>query len=132
MSHHRCHACCSTPGPTRARQVGRDRRSERNHIHQNGFPVSPAASWVAPIREADRRRRMPDRAQYHVIPEIDCWKVERDSAVVGRYGSKENAIVAGRRVARANPPSRLVVHRPFGQVEMEHTYQHDPLPPLGR
>ncbi|MFC6023841.1 DUF2188 domain-containing protein [Plantactinospora solaniradicis] len=71
---------------------------------------------------------MGDRTQYHVVPEIDCWKVEHDSDVVGRYGTKENALVAGRDVARANRPSRLVVHQPLGQVEIVHTFQHDPLP----
>ncbi|MEN3609424.1 DUF2188 domain-containing protein [Plantactinospora sp. ZYX-F-223] len=53
------------------------------------------------------------------------------SFVVGRYGSKVSAVVAGRDVARANQPSRLVVHKPFGRIETVHVYQHDPFPPAG-
>ncbi|MEO3924898.1 DUF2188 domain-containing protein [Micromonosporaceae bacterium B7E4] len=74
---------------------------------------------------------MGGRTQYHVVPETDGWRVQGDSYVVGRYGSKESAVVAGRDVARANQPSRLVVHKPFGQIETVHVYQHDPFPSAG-
>ncbi|MDG4786705.1 DUF2188 domain-containing protein [Micromonospora sp. WMMD1102] len=74
---------------------------------------------------------MAERRQYHVVPETDGWKLEDDSDVVGRYCTKESAIAAGRAAARANRPSRLVVHKYFGRVETEHTYPHGPVTSAG-
>lgn len=52
------------------------------------------------------------------------WKVKRDGAAraMKTFGSKGEARAAAVRVARANPPSRVVVHRADGTVQRETEY----------
>ncbi|HEY0699850.1 MAG TPA: DUF2188 domain-containing protein [Micromonospora sp.] len=71
------------------------------------------------------------RNQYHVVPSGNRWKVEQGSNEVGIYDTKQNAIDAARKTARANEPSQLVVHTSDGRIETEYTYQNDPYPPAG-
>ncbi|MGI5213542.1 DUF2188 domain-containing protein [Plantactinospora sp. CA-290183] len=74
---------------------------------------------------------MTARSQYHVVPAGDRWKVEQGSTVAGTYDTKGAAIEQGRKVAKDNQPSQLVVHTADGKVENEYTYQDDPFPPKG-
>jgi hypothetical protein len=48
-----------------------------------------------------------------------------------KWEVKQDAIDSGRRVAIANQPSQLVVHRADGTIEVEWTYDNDPYPPKG-
>lgn len=52
------------------------------------------------------------------------WTVKRDGAVraMKTFGSKDEARAAATRVARANAPSRVVVHRADGTVQRETEY----------
>lgn len=71
------------------------------------------------------------RSQYHVVPAGDAWKVEQGSKVAGTYDTKNEAIEQGRKVARGDQPSQLVVHTADGRIETEYTYKDDPFPPAG-
>jgi hypothetical protein len=74
---------------------------------------------------------MTDRTQYHVVPDGEGWKVEHGSTVDSTHSTKDEAITQGRRTAKDNAPSQLVVHTSDGKIESEHTYQDDPYPPAG-
>lgn len=68
------------------------------------------------------------RKRYEVVP---SWDVKHNGQVLSHYVLKENAVEAGKKVAKANEPSQLVVHKADGTFEYEHTYGDDPFPPAG-
>ena len=71
------------------------------------------------------------RKVYRVVPNGTNWQVKHNGQVLSNHTLKANAIDAGRRVAIANQPSQLVVHRADGTIETEYTYGNDPYPPVG-
>lgn len=71
------------------------------------------------------------RKVYRVVPDRDNWNVTHEAAVLSRHYLKSEAIEAGKKVARANMPSQLVIHRADGTFETEYTYGQDPYPPVG-
>ena len=74
---------------------------------------------------------MTSRTQFHVVPDGGGWRVEHGSAVDSTHSTKDDAIAAGRTVAKGSQPSQLVVHNMDGKIETEYTYQDDPFPPAG-
>jgi hypothetical protein len=74
---------------------------------------------------------MAARKVYHVVPSAGLWQVKHSGLVVSTHYTKDAAVDAGRRVAKANVPSQLVVHRADGTIETEWTYGDDPYPPRG-
>ena len=68
------------------------------------------------------------RKVYHVVPE---WDVKHEGALLSHHALKSDAVEAGKKVAKANEPSQLVVHKADGTFEYEHTYGDDPYPPVG-
>lgn len=71
------------------------------------------------------------RKIYRVQPDSGNWKVTHQGDVLSRHVLKSNAVDAGTKVAKANRPSQLVVHKADGTFEYEHTYDADPYPPKG-
>lgn len=71
------------------------------------------------------------RAQFHVVPNGDRWKVEHNGNTVSEHQTQEEAIRAAREKAQASQPSQLLVHSRDGRIEDESTYQDDPFPPRG-
>lgn len=71
------------------------------------------------------------RKVFHVVPYGTNWQVKHNGQVLSNHSLKSNAIDAGQRVAKANQPSQLVVHRANGTIEFEYTYGNDPYPPIG-
>jgi hypothetical protein len=72
------------------------------------------------------------RKVFHVVPQGSSWEV----LLVGsdsrsQHDTKEAAVEEGRRTARADQPSQLVIHHSDGTIEDESTYQDDPYPPPG-
>lgn len=74
---------------------------------------------------------MAKRKVYHVTHDKDdsMWKVkaqggERASSV---HATKDEAVDAGRTLAKNNMPSQLIVHLMNGQIETEYTYGDDPV-----
>lgn len=68
---------------------------------------------------------------YHVVPDSGNWQVKHNGQVLSSHYYKESAIESGRRIAKANMPSQLVVHKADGTIEYEYTYGSDPYPPKG-
>jgi hypothetical protein len=71
------------------------------------------------------------RKRYDVVPSGSSWQVKHVGQVLSTHVLKTQAVDAGTRVAKANAPSQLVVHRQDGTIEYEHTYGNDPYPPPG-
>lgn len=72
-----------------------------------------------------------ERSQFHVVPDGDQWKVERDGRAVSTHDTQEEALNTARSAAKSNQPSQLLVHGRDGRIEDESTYQDDPFPPRG-
>lgn len=74
---------------------------------------------------------MATRKRYVVVPSGAEWAVKHNGVVLSTHSTKQPAIDAGVKVARANAPSQLVIHRADGTIEDERTYGDDPFPPPG-
>jgi hypothetical protein len=59
------------------------------------------------------------------------WHVRHEGTTLSTHVLKADAVSAGQKVAKANRPSQLVVHRQDGTIEYEYTYDDDPYPPKG-
>lgn len=70
---------------------------------------------------------------YDVSPSGDKWTVKKRGAtfVLGTFDRKADAIEYGKKVAKANQPSQLVIRKADGTFETEYTYGDDPYPPIG-
>jgi hypothetical protein len=65
---------------------------------------------------------------FRVLPPVlGEWELYRGSRELGRYDDKTSAVAEGRRLARENMPSRLIVHRSNGQIEDEIAFPDDSL-----
>lgn len=71
------------------------------------------------------------RKRYDVVPHSGDWAVKHAGNVLSTHILKQAAVDAGVKVARANQPSQLVIHRADGTIEDERTYGDDPFPPRG-
>jgi hypothetical protein len=72
-----------------------------------------------------------DRTVYRIQPERGQWKLSRGEEKLQHFETKEAAVEEGRKRARAEQPSQLVIHDHHGKIEGESTYQDDPFPPRG-
>lgn len=59
------------------------------------------------------------------------WAVRHSQQTLSSHTTKDAAIDAGVRVAKANQPSSLKICRMDGTIEDERTYGDDPYPPRG-
>ena len=71
------------------------------------------------------------RKKYWVVPNGSNWQVKHEGQVLSNHAVKADAVEAGKKVAKANRPSQLLVMRHDGTIEYEHTYDNDPYPPSG-
>lgn len=71
------------------------------------------------------------RKNFHVVPYGTNWQLKYDGKVLGSYALKANAVAEGRRIARANQPSELIIHNADGTIAERETYGNDPFPPRG-
>ena len=77
---------------------------------------------------------MPKRTRYHVVPDGDDWKVEKEGAsrASARCDTKHDAVDRGRDLAKGQGPSQLIIHKKDGVIQEERTYGgKDPFPPKG-
>jgi hypothetical protein len=73
-----------------------------------------------------------ERQVFHVQPEGPLWAIKiQAGAALSQHDTKRAAVDEGRRMARANQPSHLVIHDSDGSVESEASYEEDPIPPRG-
>jgi hypothetical protein len=71
------------------------------------------------------------RTHYKVLPYSGVWQLRREQSPLQNYTLKAQAVDAGQRLAKDNPPSQLTVYKANGQIEFEWTYGNDPYPPKG-
>ncbi|VXB03594.1 DUF2188 domain-containing protein [Aeromicrobium sp. 9AM] len=71
------------------------------------------------------------RKRYDVVHKVQTWQVTHAGETLSSHETKDPAIDAGVRVAKANTPSQLLIHRTDGTIEDERTYEDDPYPPAG-
>jgi hypothetical protein len=71
------------------------------------------------------------RKRYDVVPHGTNWRVTHAGQTLSSHVLKPPAIESGVKVARANQPSQLIIHRADGTIEDERTYGNDPYPPRG-
>ena len=91
-----------------------------------------AKKKAAPVKAAKPATKKPaSKAQeptvYHLLPKDDKWSVriegqDKDSSV---QDTKQAALDAARKLAQANEPSRLVVHRADGTIQTSYSYGDD-------
>jgi hypothetical protein len=68
----------------------------------------------------------------HVVPHQDGWalKAESSQRATSVYKTQEEAIDAGRKIAR-NQGSELIIHGANGRIRAKDSYGNDPFPPKG-
>lgn len=75
------------------------------------------------------------RVVFHVVPDSrqGVWHVKAQTATapISSFRTKEQAIDAGRTIAKSHPLSQLIVHKANGQIETEYTYGKDPANSVG-
>lgn len=86
--------------------------------------VAAAAATTGIAVMAAKKRASPD-VVYHVAADGDGWIVRGEGAkqAVSRHATKKEAVGAGRDVAHASAPSRLVIHKQDGAIQRTHEYQ---------
>lgn len=72
-------------------------------------------------------KKAAGRKVYHVAPHDDGWKVEAEGAsrATSVHSTKEEALNAGRELAKSQVPSQIVVFKKDGSVQTEYTYDED-------
>lgn len=74
---------------------------------------------------------MPTRKVFRVQYISQRWCVRHEQRTLSTHVTKDTAVTEGTKVAKANQPSQLVVHKMDGTIEFEYTYGGDPFPPVG-
>lgn len=61
---------------------------------------------------------------YHIVPRAEGWAVKQEGIKepLGMHATKAEALKAGRSLAKAHAPSRLVTHKKDGNVQDSLTY----------
>lgn len=75
------------------------------------------------------------RKKYHITPnkKLGGWKIKKqDSNKASKLArTKEEAIKIGKKIAKSEQPSQLIIHKKDGTIQTEYTYRKDPHPPKG-
>lgn len=75
-----------------------------------------------------------ERKKYHITPtKPEGWKIKGQggSRAIKLFDTKEKAIKIGRKIAKSEQPSQLIIHKKDGTIQTEYTYSKDPHPPKG-
>lgn len=64
-------------------------------------------------------------ATFHLLPRDEDWVVRSEGSDedLSWHETKESAVEAGRGIARAHEPSRLVIHRADGTIQNSYSYE---------
>ncbi len=89
--------------------------------------VAATAAGVAAVRALKGRAAKSGSGNgrvYHVQPRGEDWQVtvEGNERPPGTYGTKKQAISAGRALAQKHEPSQLIIHGGDGSVQRTHNY----------
>lgn len=84
-----------------------------------------AAAAATAVGVAAARMRGSKTTAFHVRPDDDAWKVEAEGGkpAASQYGTKREAVKAGRELASRAAPARLIIHRRDGSVQKQHAYE---------
>lgn len=77
---------------------------------------------------------MSERKVYHVLPaDKGGWqvKLENGQRASSLHDTKDEAVAAGRELAKSNELGQLIIHKSDGTIQTEYTYGADPNPPEG-
>jgi poly(hydroxyalkanoate) granule-associated protein len=68
-----------------------------------------------------------DEAVYHIVPHEEGWALMREGAdrPITVFGTKKEAVSAGRDEAKGNVPSQLIVHKQDRSVQEAFSYDED-------
>lgn len=91
---------------------------------RNRIIAGAAAAAATGLAAAAARHMMKPNVVYHVAADGDEWTLMADGAkrAASRHATKKDAIAAGRELANAKKPSRLVIHKSDGTVQRTHEY----------
>jgi len=64
----------------------------------------------------------------HTVPSESGWSNKQNGEVVSNHRTKENAVKAGRELAKTNQ-SEHTIHNQNGQISEKNSYGGDPHPP---
>ena len=72
-------------------------------------------------------KRVNEPIAYHLLPKGEGWTIRREGshADISVHTTKDAALDAGRGLAHAHEPSRLVVHRADGTIQTSFSYGED-------
>ena len=86
--------------------------------------AAAAAATTGLVAAAARKLRKGEKV-YHVGADDTGWFVKAEGAdrATSRHETKKAAVSAGREIANAKTPSRLVIHKRDGEVQTEHEYR---------
>lgn len=120
----------STPASTAARTARRAARAVAGKgrvIAATAGVVAATAAGVAAVKALKGRSSKGGGGNgrvYHVQPKGEDWQiaVEGNERPSGTYGTKKQAISAGRALAQKHEPSQLVIHGGDGSVQRTHNY----------
>ncbi len=78
----------------------------------------------APAKNGKVAAKTAKKAVYHVVSHTEGWAVKQEGVKepLGLHPTKAEALEAGRSLAKAHPPSRLVTHKKDGKVQDSVTY----------
>lgn len=84
-----------------------------------------ATRQVAQTFRKTARSLQQEPMTFHLLPNNDTWVVrsEGNDEDLSWHETKESAVEAGRGIARAHEPSRLVVHRADGTIQTSYSYE---------
>lgn len=68
---------------------------------------------------------------FYVSPSGSDWYLSYLRKVLARNHNKAVIVASGRKVARENVPSELVIQNADGTISARETYGQDPFPPRG-
>ena len=78
---------------------------------------------------------MGKRKTYHITcnKKVGGWNVKSENTKkpVSTHKTKENAVEAGKKLAKKPEKGQIVIHKKDGTIQTEHTYGKDPHPPKG-
>lgn len=83
-----------------------------------------AAAAATAVGVAAVKMRGSKTTVFHVQPDDESWKVEAEGGkpAASQYGTKREAVKAGRDLASKAAPARLVIHRRDGSIQKQHAY----------
>jgi hypothetical protein len=111
-----------------ARRAGDAVAGKGKMIAATAGVVAATAAGVVAVKAIRARKSGGGNGRvYHVQPRGEDWQVTVDGneRASGTYGTKKQAITAGRTMAQKHEPSRLIIHAGDGAIQRTHTYGDD-------